>query len=91
MKRGAKECVNLLIKKHQEVNTLPDAIIPVTIMSDQTITSDANLFLIIVFQHCVRVERRHYLRHSSRCILKVTPDELERQLCYREQPLSMIL
>lgn len=36
-------------------------------------------------------ERCHYPRHSPWCILKVRHDELARQLCYREKPLSMIL
>lgn len=35
------------------------------------------------------MDRRHYVWHSSRCTLKVRPDELQRQLCYRGWPLSM--
>lgn len=46
-------------------------------------------FLLLYWRH--EGERCHYLQHSSGCTLKVRPDELQRQLCYRGWPLSMIL
>lgn len=84
----------LLVKEYHKAQPSPVCII--TKISDQAVTSDENLiwlspqWVFFLFR-CRRRQRCHYFRHSSRCTLKVRPDELERQLCYREQPLSMIV